>query len=84
MNEIIRCPHCGSTEGLYTKTTYVDVIHRFGFHNEEQDNSEMYDNVTEFRGGHTAYCQDCHKVVCRMSRLQKQWDEGVFRLERKE
>lgn len=77
---VVCCPHCGSTEGLYTKTTYVDVRYRFGFNNEQQDNTEMYDNVTEFRGGETAYCQDCHKAVCRMSKLRKQWGEGVFRL----
>lgn len=25
------CPHCGSTEGLYTKITYVNVPWCFGF-----------------------------------------------------
>ena len=79
--QIQRCPHCGSTEGLYTKTTYVNVPNCFGFNGEQRDNSEMYDNTESFRGGETAYCQTCNKVVCRMSTLRKQWGEGVFRLE---
>lgn len=75
------CPHCGSTEGLYTKTTYVNVPWYFGFNNEPQTNTEMYDNAEKLVGGETAYCQDCHKPVCRMNTLRKQWGEGVFRLE---
>ena len=81
INPITCCPHCGSTEGLYTKTTYINVPHRFGFNNEAQNNTEMYDNAEDTRGGETAYCQDCHRVVCRMSTLRKQWGEGVFRLD---
>lgn len=77
---IKECPHCGGTSGLYTKTTYVDVPYRFGFNKEEQDNSEMYDNTAEFRGGKTAYCQDCHKAVCQMRTLEKLWGEGKFQL----
>lgn len=81
-NEAIACcPHCGSTEGLYTKTTYVNVPWCFGFNNEEQHNGEMYDNAEKLMGGETAYCQSCHKVVCRMNRLRKQWGEGVFHLD---
>lgn len=80
-NPITCCPHCGSTEGLYTKTTYINVPHCFGFNNEAQNNVEMYDNAEDYRGGETAYCQDCHRAVCRMSTLRKQWGEGVFRLD---
>ena len=74
------CPHCGSDEGICTKTTYVNVPYRMGFDGVAQDNSEMYDNTESFRGGETAYCQSCNKVVCRMKRLEKQWGEGIFRL----
>lgn len=69
------CPHCGSDSGIYTLTTYVGVPYNRGFDGSEQDNGEMYDNVTEFRGGKIAYCQECHKAVCRMSTLEKQWEE---------
>lgn len=67
------CPHCGSTEGLYTKITYVNVPWCFGFNGEAHFNGEMYDNAEETRGGETAYCQKCRKLVCRMSTLRKQW-----------
>ncbi len=73
------CPHCGSTDGLYTKTTYVSVLYRFGFNNEPHYNAEMFDDA-EVRGGETAYCQKCHRAVCRMNTLRKQWGKGVFKL----
>lgn len=71
------CPHCGGVSGFFTKTTYVDVPYNRGWDGEEQDNSEMYDNVTKFIGGKTAYCQDCGKVVCRVETLEKQWREEL-------
>ncbi len=72
--QITCCPYCGSTEGLYRKDTYVvNVLCRFSFDNEEQDNSEMSDNAKEIRKGETAYCQKCHRAVCRMNTLRKQW-----------
>lgn len=74
------CPHCGSTEGLFTKTTYVNVPWYFGFDGKPHNNVEMYDNAEETRGGNTAYCQSCGKVVCHYRTLEKQWGEGVFRL----
>lgn len=77
---IVCCPHCGSTEGLYKKNSYINVPWRFGFNNEPQVNTEMYDNAEKQVDGQTAYCQTCHKAVCRMSRLEKQWGKGVFRL----
>ncbi len=67
------CPHCGGNTGVYTKTTYVNVPYALGWDGEAQDNSEMYDNAEDYRGGRTAYCQDCHKAVCRISSLEKQW-----------
>ena len=69
------CPHCGSTEGIYTKTTYVNVPYNLSFDGEAQDNGEMYDNTESFRGGETAYCQECRKAICRMSTLRRQWGE---------
>ncbi len=77
---IFRCPHCGSTEGLYTKTTYVNVPWYFGFDGEPQHNEGMYDFAEKTVGGETAYCGSCHKAVCRMNRLRKQWGENVFLL----
>lgn len=72
--QITCCPYCGSTEGLYCKDTYVvDVSRRFGFNNEEQENSGMFDSMKEIRQGETAYCQKCHRAVCRMNTLRKQW-----------
>lgn len=67
MKEYDCCPHCGGTSGIYTKTTYIDVRYNIGFHGEEQDNGEMYDNVTKFRGGRICYCQDCNKQICKTS-----------------
>lgn len=76
---IMRCPHCGSTEGIFTKTTLVNIPFYVGFDGSEQFNGEMYDNAEGRRGGELAYCQNCEKVVCRMSTLRKQWDEGRVR-----
>lgn len=67
------CPHCGSDDGIYTLTTYVDVPYMRGFDGEAQDNSEMYDNVRTIKGGKIAYCQNCYKAICRLSTLEKQW-----------
>ena len=66
------CPHCGSREGIYTKTTYRNVIHYQGFYGEERDNNSMHD-VASVEGGKIAYCQDCNKQICRMSTLERQW-----------
>lgn len=70
------CPHCGSTMGIFTKMTYINVPYCVGFDGEEQYNGEMYDNAEKFKGGAMAYCQSCGKPVCRTSTLQKQWDGG--------
>lgn len=70
---INRCPHCGGTDGIFTKTTLKNVRHFCGFKGEEQDNSEMYDDASSV-GGEIAYCQECLKPICRMSTLRKQWE----------
>ena len=69
------CPHCGSTLGIYTMTDYLRVPYNVGFDGGEQDNGEMYDNAT-LRGGLLAYCQSCGKLICRLSTLQRQWEEA--------
>lgn len=70
---ITRCPHCGSDEGVYMKSTYVNVPFRIGFMGEEQDNGEMYDNTEKITGGELVYCQSCDKIICRTSTMRKQW-----------
>lgn len=68
------CPHCGSAQGVFTKTTYVNVPYCIGFDGEEQYNGEMYDNAERHDGGKIVYCQSCGKPICRLSTLEKQWD----------
>lgn len=63
-----------------TKQTMIRVPWMAGFDGSEQDNSEMYDNTERIEGGGMAYCQDCGKVVCRMSTLRKQWKERGIRV----
>lgn len=70
---IVCCPHCGGTDGIFTKTTLRGVRHFCGFAGEEQDNTEMYDSAVP-EGGRIAYCQECGKAICRMSALEKQWE----------
>lgn len=73
---ITRCPHCGSSEGIYTKTTLIRVPYLMGFDGKPQFNGEMYDNAENQAGGMTAYCQSCERVICRISTLVKQWEAG--------
>lgn len=68
------CPYCGSKEGIFTKTTMVNVPYYIGFGGEEQFNGEMYDNAEAHRNGLIAYCQNCERPICRMSTLEKQWE----------
>ncbi len=78
-NKIITCcPHCGSDEGVYTKTTYVNVPYCIGFDGETQPNGEMYDNAERVKGGTMAYCQHCGRPICRMSTLEKQWEAAEY------
>lgn len=39
------CPHCGSTEGIVTKTTLINVPWCVGFDGTPGYNGEMYDNA---------------------------------------
>lgn len=71
------CPHCGSTDGIFTKTTLVNVPYRLGFSGEEQYNGEMYDQAEETKGGRIAYCQSCGRAICRLNTLEKQWEEAT-------
>lgn len=73
------CPYCGSTKGVYTRTTLINVPYCIGFDGGKQYNGEMYDNAEGQKGGAIAYCQDCGKIVCRMSTLEKQWDAAGVR-----
>lgn len=70
--KITSCPHCGSTDGFYTFDTYKNIPYRMGFDGTNQDNSEMYENATIYRGK-LAYCQQCNKVICRVSTLENKW-----------
>lgn len=72
-SKIDRCPHCGSNEGIFTKTTLVNVPYYIGFDGSAEFNGEMYDNAEKTIGGETAYCQSCGKIVCRMKTIKKQW-----------
>lgn len=71
-----RCPHCGSTEGIFTKTNFIHVPYRIGFDGKEQYNGEMYDNSERIEEGMTAYCQSCGRAICRLSTLKRQWEEA--------
>lgn len=75
MKAITSCPHCGSDEGIMTKTTLVNIPWMCGFNYEEQDNGEMYDNAQDSYGGKMCYCQSCGKAIARLSTFQKQWKE---------
>lgn len=68
------CPHCGSDEGIYTKTTLVNVPYKMGFDGCAQYNEEMYDNAEKITSGRTVYCQSCQKPICRWDTMEKQWD----------
>lgn len=72
--KIVSCPHCGSTEGFYTRTNYIGVPYRMGFNGEEKDNSEMYDNALEYKEKRYAYCINCDEVICTAKRIHKQID----------
>ena len=69
------CPHCGSRQGIFTKTTLVNVPFCIGFDGEEQYNGEMYDQAEKIRGGAVAYCQSCGKAICRFAIIKSQWDK---------
>lgn len=66
-----KCPHCGSNWGFYTKTTLVNVPYNWSFDGEAQDNSEMYDNAEHYKSGAYCYCQNCDKVICKVSTMAR-------------
>ena len=65
------CPHCGSTEGVFTRTTLFGVPWNLNFDGTPGYNADMYDNALRIRGGETVYCQSCGKVICRLSTWRK-------------
>lgn len=65
------CPHCGSTEGVFTKTTLIGVPWNLNFDGTPGYNAEAYDNAAAIRGGDTVYCQSCKKSICRLSTWKK-------------
>lgn len=60
-----KCPHCGSTEGVYTKTNLTGVRYNMNFDGSEGDNRDMYDNAEKVTAGRMVYCQSCNKTICR-------------------
>lgn len=57
-----RCPHCGRTNGLYSKYTYRNVKGIYDFNGEFIE--ENFDSAT-YEGGKNLYCLVCGKFVCK-------------------
>lgn len=65
---IDRCPHCGSSEGYFTREQVRGVVNfRYNFDGSEAENGEMYDNLS-YSGGKYAYCLHCGKYLFRMEK----------------
>lgn len=64
-----RCPHCGRTNGLYTKSRYENVVDNYDYDGNHE--GEHFDNALR-SGGKTFYCKVCDKIVCRSV---KQYDK---------
>ena len=62
---IDKCPHCGSDMGVYTKSDYINVPHRYNFDGSEDYNGEMFDNCEKVVDKSGVYCQNCNKLICR-------------------
>ena len=63
MIKIDKCPHCGSTEGFYTKDYACGVIrYRRNYDGTCGENGDMYDGLT-YTSGLYAYCQSCQKRI---------------------
>lgn len=58
-----RCPHCGSSRGLFTKAVVIRTL-LFDF----DDISNPHESVggDEVVGGIVYYCQDCSRPVMRI------------------
>lgn len=70
-----RCPHCGRTNGLYTKYSYKNVKSFYGFDGKYQE-----ENLDEAypEGGKRMYCQVCGEYVCNIDDYKKRFpvDDG--------
>lgn len=57
-----RCPHCGRTNGLYTKNTYRNVRDFYDFQGNmvEENLDDAHKEV-----GKRFYCEVCGKIVCK-------------------
>lgn len=69
------CPHCGSEDGFYTLSDYINVRVRSGFDGREMENGEMYDGV-DIRYHRYAYCISCDGVICNATTLFRQIEEA--------
>lgn len=67
-----RCPHCGRTNGLYTKYSYKNVKSFYGFDGKYQE--ENFDGSYP-EGGKRMYCQVCDKYVCSIDDYKKRFPE---------
>ena len=70
--KIRECPHCGSTEGYYTKIDYLRVRADYTFDGEPvySSGSGIGDSAEVRREGRLAYCCDCDQVICRLRTLK--------------
>jgi hypothetical protein len=60
---IEQCPHCGSTEGYYTKgQVRGSIITRYNYDGSDADNGDMYEHLFH-TGGKVAYCLSCNKKL---------------------
>jgi hypothetical protein len=69
--KIEKCPYCGSTEGFYTLTDYLNVPYRYGFNGEDKYNGEMYDQA-DCHQKRYAYCMSCNAKIGTANQLLKQ------------
>ena len=70
--KITECPHCGSKNGFYTLSDYIDVPFMYGFNGEEKDNTSMFDSVYKFKYHRYVYCIDCGGIIGTAYKLYKQ------------
>ena len=62
-----KCPHCGSTKGMYSKYLLYGLRAYYGFHGSEEHNiTHAYQ-----RGGKILYCQNCDRMICKL----EDWEE---------
>ena len=70
----MRCPHCGRTNGLYTKYAYKNVKSFYGFDGKYQE--ENFDTAYQ-EGGKRMYCQVCDKYVCNIDDYEKRFQKMI-------